>query len=208
MAPEIVSRMEYEAQPADIWASGILYYAMLCGKFPFKGSSDQELYDKINKGHFEIPDYVSPDATAFLLKVININPAQRLTAAQILADRYLCNNDNKNVSSQYKKYDGCADLSEYHRIKAKNRLNQTAYLFKSKPKKDHREKCNVTNMAGTINNNFNIINNITEIKYCDEKRAKTFDNGESHDSTKPKYMPKKKLYVKSILIISIFSSLT
>ena len=37
MAPEIVSKIEYSGPPADIWALGVLLYALLCGKFPFRG---------------------------------------------------------------------------------------------------------------------------------------------------------------------------
>lgn len=37
MAPEIVSKIEYCGPPADIWASGVLFYALLCGRFPFRG---------------------------------------------------------------------------------------------------------------------------------------------------------------------------
>ena len=44
MAPEIVSKQEYCGPPADIWALGILFFALLCGKFPFRGESDKELY--------------------------------------------------------------------------------------------------------------------------------------------------------------------
>ena len=35
MAPEIVSKIEYAGPPADIWALGVLLYALLCGRFPF-----------------------------------------------------------------------------------------------------------------------------------------------------------------------------
>jgi MAP/microtubule affinity-regulating kinase len=37
MAPEIVSKKEYTGPPADIWAVGILFFALLCGRFPFRG---------------------------------------------------------------------------------------------------------------------------------------------------------------------------
>jgi serine/threonine protein kinase len=49
MAPEIVSKIEYAGPPADIWALGVLLYALLCGRFPFKGSNDKELYTNICK---------------------------------------------------------------------------------------------------------------------------------------------------------------
>jgi len=35
MAPEIISKSEYEGPPTDIWAMGIILYTLLCGVFPF-----------------------------------------------------------------------------------------------------------------------------------------------------------------------------
>ena len=52
MAPEIVKKRNYYGQMADTWALGVLLYAMLCGKFPFKGHSDKELFRKIAKVQF------------------------------------------------------------------------------------------------------------------------------------------------------------
>ncbi len=43
MAPEIVSKIEYAGAPADIWALGVLLYALLSGKFPFKGVNNTDL---------------------------------------------------------------------------------------------------------------------------------------------------------------------
>ncbi len=37
MAPEIVRKVYYEGFQADIWASGVVLYAMLSGDFPFRG---------------------------------------------------------------------------------------------------------------------------------------------------------------------------
>jgi len=35
---------------ADIWALGVLLFAMMNGCFPFKGDNDDELYTKIVRG--------------------------------------------------------------------------------------------------------------------------------------------------------------
>jgi serine/threonine protein kinase len=44
MAPEITKKRDYEGNPVDIWACGVLLYVMLAGQFPFRGTSEQDLY--------------------------------------------------------------------------------------------------------------------------------------------------------------------
>lgn len=44
MAPEITRKSDYEGNPVDIWACGVLLYVMLVGQFPFRGSSEKDLY--------------------------------------------------------------------------------------------------------------------------------------------------------------------
>jgi serine/threonine protein kinase len=38
-APELVSGIKYHGPPADIWAMGVVLYAMVCGKPPFQVSA-------------------------------------------------------------------------------------------------------------------------------------------------------------------------
>lgn len=47
MAPEIVQKREYDGRQVDMWALGVLLYALLTGTFPFRGISEQDLYYKI-----------------------------------------------------------------------------------------------------------------------------------------------------------------
>jgi serine/threonine protein kinase len=80
MAPEIVSKIEYSGPPADIWAMGVLLFALLCGKFPFKGANDKELYSQICTAELIFPDHVSPAARKFLNKLFQKDPDQRISA--------------------------------------------------------------------------------------------------------------------------------
>ena len=39
MAPEIIKRLPYDAELADVWSLGVTLYAMLTAKLPFDGES-------------------------------------------------------------------------------------------------------------------------------------------------------------------------
>ena len=89
MAPEIVSKIEYSGPPADIWALGVLLYALLCGKFPFRGQNDKELYTNICKQDLKFPEHVTPEAKYFLSKLFRKDPDRRPSTKDILRDSWL-----------------------------------------------------------------------------------------------------------------------
>ncbi len=74
MGPEIVNKTEYCGPPADIWALGVLLFTMLCGSFPYRGSTDAELYAKISNAEYKIPSdvYLSKDAIDLLQQLFQI----------------------------------------------------------------------------------------------------------------------------------------
>jgi len=89
MAPEIVEKKEYSGPPADIWASGVLLYALLCGNFPYKGSTDEELYARICACSPRLPDHLSISAKEFLKVIFTYNPEIRPNAFDILHEQWL-----------------------------------------------------------------------------------------------------------------------
>ena len=88
MAPEIVGKKEYYGPPVDMWSLGILLYAMICGHFPFRGSTEPELYRKISKGLFAFPTHVSGLGKNLISGLLAIDPRRRLTAEQALDDPF------------------------------------------------------------------------------------------------------------------------
>lgn len=94
MAPEIVAKSEYSGPPADIWALGVLLFALLCGKFPFKGSNDKELYSAIRQNELVFPDHVSTPARFFLQKLFHKDADKRISAKEILRDPWMQLNSN------------------------------------------------------------------------------------------------------------------
>jgi len=86
MPPEIVTKKEYYGSYVDILSCGILLYSLLCGAFPFKGLTEKELYQKIAKGNFNIPTYLSKEARNLLKKILVVNPQARVSPENILND--------------------------------------------------------------------------------------------------------------------------
>ncbi|KRX08504.1 Protein kinase-like domain [Pseudocohnilembus persalinus] len=83
MSPEIVSKIEYNGQKADIWALGVLLHVLLSGKFPFRGANDKDLFRKIKSGIFNSPECISKDAQIFIGKLLKVNPRDRPSADKI-----------------------------------------------------------------------------------------------------------------------------
>ena len=90
MPPEIIQKKDYLGPNADIWSCGILLYAMLCGSFPFRGIlsskiaiNEKELYSKITKGVYILPDYLSESAKSIIKKILIVNPINRPSAIEV-----------------------------------------------------------------------------------------------------------------------------
>mmetsp|Transcript_48544 Transcript_48544/g.152251 ORF Transcript_48544/g.152251 Transcript_48544/m.152251 type:complete len:868 (-) Transcript_48544:170-2773(-) len=78
-APEIVARKPYLAPCVDVWSTGVVLFAMVCGYFPFQGANSQELCRKIMKGKFECPTFMSSECRDLVRRMLNIDPARRIT---------------------------------------------------------------------------------------------------------------------------------
>jgi serine/threonine protein kinase len=89
MAPEIVNKEEYRGCSADIWALGVLLYAMLMGSFPFRGSNDRDLYRKILESDLHFSDSLSASGRDLLNLLFNKNPDKRPSCKEILSHKWL-----------------------------------------------------------------------------------------------------------------------
>jgi len=91
MPPEIVNKRDYYGPPADIWSLGVLLYAMLSGKFPFKGVTEKDLYRCIARGSYNSLMGVSQSARSLISKILQVDPMKRPTCDDILRDAFMTN---------------------------------------------------------------------------------------------------------------------
>ena len=82
-SPEMVEGKKYSGSCVDIWSSGIVLFAMLCGYLPFTDSNEQKLFKKIVEGKLYFPHYLSEQAKDLLNKVLTKDPLKRITINKI-----------------------------------------------------------------------------------------------------------------------------
>ena len=92
IAPEIVNFQEYDYK-CDIWSTGVILYVMLAGQPPFNGNEAADIQGKIKNGAFKLrsrdfPD-VSPEALAFLKRLMTFDQNDRPTAREALQDPWI-----------------------------------------------------------------------------------------------------------------------
>ena len=77
-APEMILGRKYHGLLVDIWSSGIVLYAMVCGYLPFEDKNNDKLYKKILNGKFELPSRLSNDCKDLIKKILTVNPKKRI----------------------------------------------------------------------------------------------------------------------------------
>ena len=78
-APEMIEGKKYVGYTVDVWSSGITLYAMICGYLPFEETETAYLYQKILKGYYEIPSFLSIEAVKLIKGLLEVDPKIRLT---------------------------------------------------------------------------------------------------------------------------------
>lgn len=61
----------------DVWSLGVILFKLVSGALPFDGSSLSELRDRVLRGRYRIPFYMSTECEKLLKKMLVLNPAKR-----------------------------------------------------------------------------------------------------------------------------------
>uniref|UniRef100_A0A803MEA8 non-specific serine/threonine protein kinase n=1 Tax=Chenopodium quinoa TaxID=63459 RepID=A0A803MEA8_CHEQI len=89
IAPEVLSKREYDGKIADVWSCGVTLYVMLVGAYPFEDPTDPKNFKKalvrILNAQYLVPDNVpiSLECRHLLSRIFVANPEKRITISEI-----------------------------------------------------------------------------------------------------------------------------
>ena len=84
MPPEVVARKPYSPEKADVWSFGVCLFRALCGRLPFSGVSQTNLFYHIKRGEFQCAPGVSSPAKALLSALLDPQPERRPSVKDML----------------------------------------------------------------------------------------------------------------------------
>ncbi|CAK9801131.1 Serine/threonine-protein kinase MARK2 [Anthophora plagiata] len=88
-APELFQGKKYDGPEVDVWSLGVILYTLVSGSLPFDGSTLRELRERVLRGKYRIPFYMSTDCENLLKKFLVLNPTKRASLETIMKDRWM-----------------------------------------------------------------------------------------------------------------------
>ena len=82
-SPEMVSGKKYNGFNNDIWSTGIILFAMICGYLPFEDSDNRKLFKKIINCNVNYPPFISSFAKNLIKRILVNDPNKRIKISEI-----------------------------------------------------------------------------------------------------------------------------
>ncbi|XP_061574837.1 MAP/microtubule affinity-regulating kinase 4 isoform X2 [Cololabis saira] len=88
-APELFQGKKYDGPEVDVWSLGVILYTLVSGSLPFDGQNLKELRERVLRGKYRVPFYMSTDCEGILRRFLVMNPAKRCSLEQIMKDKWI-----------------------------------------------------------------------------------------------------------------------
>ncbi|KAK1882533.1 MAP/microtubule affinity-regulating kinase 4 [Dissostichus eleginoides] len=88
-APELFQGKKYDGPEVDVWSLGVILYTLVSGSLPFDGQNLKELRERVLRGKYRVPFYMSTDCEGILRRFLVLNPSKRCTLDQVMKDKWI-----------------------------------------------------------------------------------------------------------------------
>ncbi|KAK0094968.1 hypothetical protein PV326_009542 [Microctonus aethiopoides] len=127
-APELFQGKKYDGPEVDVWSLGVILYTLVSGSLPFDGSTLRELRERVLRGKYRIPFYMSTDCENLLKKFLVLNPTKR-ASLEVRGDKNIMKDKWMNMGyedDELKPYlEPEPDYKDHKRIEALSILGYT-----------------------------------------------------------------------------------
>lgn len=136
LAPEVFKGTANAGPPLDVWALGVILFALLCGRLPFEGLDligtkrprDAVIKARILKCQYKIDERVGPEAKDLVRRMLQVDPSERASVPELYNHVWLRSANSAAHQS--------IDSSKYN-------------------KRDDAKRAEENNFNGNDNNNYN-----------------------------------------------------
>ena len=115
-SPEMIRGENYNGADNDIWETGIILYAMLCGYLPFENSPNAKdnkiLFKKILSLKLDYPNFLTDSSVDLLKRILVADPKERIKIDQIKNHSFYLK--GKKVFEQKQEYITFNELKLYN----------------------------------------------------------------------------------------------
>lgn len=138
VAPEVLENKPAYDVSCDMWTVGVIVFIMLGGYYPFRGKKEIDVLKKVRYGEFKFHEKywkgISEDAKDLVNRMMNVDPEQRVTAADALISKWINSDGSIDHSAQTGELEDLDD--SFSEISRGIRSKHSSHLLQAMNQKD------------------------------------------------------------------------
>ncbi|EYU25351.1 hypothetical protein ABFS82_10G122100 [Erythranthe guttata] len=171
VAPEVIGKKGYDGAKADIWSCGVILYVLLAGYLPFQEGNIISMYQKIHRGDFKCPPWLSSESRRLIIKMLDPNPSTRITIAKIMDSTWFKKSLPKGLKmKEEQEFEEAETLNAFHIISLSEGFDLSP-LFEKKKRVEKEELRFATTTSAS-----SVISKIEEVAKTTNFRVKKSDS--------------------------------